>query len=206
MDADCAACDGCDGWLRCLCCTLYCSVERTVASSSRGDGQTGGASRAGGPRHCSFFCFQRANQLVCQQLILFKRNSNQAATHDLPPFQFQTNNNLKPTLSMMSFFPNDDNKENISNNDDKENIAPIPRKTVASSATISPVKNRLKQTASDIKLILQATAVPVQQRCEDDALLYWSDEFDKLGEDESVVEAFQCIQQSETIHPLLRGF
>eukprot|EP01082_Thalassiosira_pseudonana_P007185 g6353.t1 g6353 contig23:270771-272501(-) len=106
----------------------------------------------------------------------------------------------------MSFFPNDDNKENISNNDDKENIAPIPRKTVASSATISPVKNRLKQTASDIKLILQATAVPVQQRCEDDALLYWSDEFDKLGEDESVVEAFQCIKQSETIHPLLRGF
>ncbi|EED95536.1 predicted protein [Thalassiosira pseudonana CCMP1335] len=143
----------------------------------------------------------------------------------------------------MSFFPNEDNKENISNNDDKENIAPIPRKTVASSATISPVKNRLKQTASDIKLILQATAVPVQQRCEDDALLYWSpvknrlkqtasdiklilqatavpvqqrceddallywsDEFDKLGEDESVVEAFQCIKQSETIHPLLRGF
>ena len=48
--------------------------------------------------------------------------------------------------------------------------------------------------------------MPVQQRCEDDALLYWSDEFDKLGEDESVVEAFQCIQQSETIHPLLRGF
>jgi hypothetical protein len=37
-------------------------------------------------------------------------------------------------------------------------------------------------------------------------LLYWSDEFDKLGEDESVVEAFQCIQQSETIHPFLRGF
>ncbi|ACI64455.1 predicted protein [Thalassiosira pseudonana CCMP1335] len=106
----------------------------------------------------------------------------------------------------MSFFLNGDDKENISNDDNKENIAPIPRKTVASSATISPVKKRLKQTASDIKLILQATAVPVQQRCEDDALLYWSKEFDKLGEDESVVEAFQCIQQSETIHPLLRGF
>ncbi|EED87996.1 predicted protein [Thalassiosira pseudonana CCMP1335] len=106
----------------------------------------------------------------------------------------------------MSFFPNDDNKENISNDDDKENIAPIRRKTVALSAVVSPVKKRLKQTASDIKLILQATAVPVQQRCQDDALLYWSKEFDKLGEDESVVEAFQCIQQSETIHPLLRGF
>eukprot|EP00970_Alexandrium_tamarense_P014823 scaffold4409_cov99-Alexandrium_tamarense.AAC.2 len=45
-----------------------------------------------------------------------------------------------------------------------------------------------------------------QQRCEDDALSYWSDEFAKLGEDESVVEAFQCIQQSETSHPLLSGF
>eukprot|EP00970_Alexandrium_tamarense_P006327 scaffold1077_cov191-Alexandrium_tamarense.AAC.24 len=56
------------------------------------------------------------------------------------------------------------------------------------------------------KLILQATSVPVQQRCEYDALSYWSDEFDKLGEDESVVEAFQCIQQSETSHPLLSGF
>eukprot|EP00970_Alexandrium_tamarense_P007522 scaffold1390_cov135-Alexandrium_tamarense.AAC.2 len=61
---------------------------------------------------------------------------------------------------MMSFFPNDDNKENISNDDDKENIAPIRRKTVALSAVVSPVKKRLKQTASDIKLILQATAVP----------------------------------------------
>eukprot|EP01082_Thalassiosira_pseudonana_P002614 g3014.t1 g3014 contig12:1262885-1263265(-) len=106
----------------------------------------------------------------------------------------------------MSFFLNAEDKENISNDNDKENIAPIRRKTVASSASYSPVKNRLKQTASNIKLILQATAVPLQQRCEDDALLYWSDEFDKLGEDVSVVEAFQCIQQSETIHPLLRGF
>eukprot|EP00970_Alexandrium_tamarense_P014866 scaffold4456_cov97-Alexandrium_tamarense.AAC.2 len=107
---------------------------------------------------------------------------------------------------MMSFFLNGDDKENISNDDNKENIAPNRRKTVASSATVSPVKKRLKQADSNIKLILQATAVPVQQRNEDDALLYWSDEFDKLSEDESVVEAFQCIKQSETIHPLLRGF
>ena len=121
---------------------------------------------------------------VCQQLILFKRNSNQAAPHDLRPFQFQTNNNLKPTSSMMSFFLNGDDKENISNDDDKENIPPIRCKTVASSATVCPVKKRLKQADSNIKLILQATAVPVQQRCEDDDLLYLSDEFDKLGEDE----------------------
>jgi hypothetical protein len=48
--------------------------------------------------------------------------------------------------------------------------------------------------------------VPVQQWCKDDALLYWFEEFDKLRKDKSVEEAFQCIQQSETIHPLLRGF
>jgi hypothetical protein len=68
------------------------------------------------------------------------------------------------TSSMMSFFLNGDDKENISNDDNKENIAPIRRKTVASSATVSPVKKHLKQTASNIKLILQATTVPVQQR------------------------------------------
>ena len=106
---------------------------------------------------------------------------------------------------MMSFFLNGDDKENISNDDNKENIAPNRRKAAASSI-LSPVEKRLKQTASDIKLILQATAMPVQQRCEDDALLYWFEEFDKLRNDKSVVEAFQCIQQSETIHPLLRGF
>ncbi len=47
---------------------------------------------------------------------------------------------------------------------------------------------------------------PVQQWCEDDALLYWIEEFNKLRNDKSVVQAFQCIQQSESIHPLLRGF
>jgi len=96
-----------------------------------------------------------SEKTVCQQLILFKRNSNQAAPHDLRLFQFQTNNNLKPTSSMMSFFLNGDDKENISNDDNKENIAPIRRKKVASSI-LSPVEKRLKKSATDSKLIRQA--------------------------------------------------
>ena len=47
---------------------------------------------------------------------------------------------------------------------------------------------------------------PVQQWCEDDALLYWFEEFDKLRNDKSVEQAFQCIQESESIHPLFGGF
>ena len=53
---------------------------------------------------------------------------------------------------MMSFFLNGDDKENISNDDNKENIAPNRRKAVASSA-LSPVEKRLKKTAADSKLI-----------------------------------------------------
>jgi hypothetical protein len=100
---------------------------------------------------------------------------------------------------------------------DKENIIPSPTQKPTNLSNDNDLADYLKGICWDDdmfeetwQLDVTATSVdlqePVQQWCEDDALMYWFEEFDKLRNDKSVVEAFQCIQQSETIHPLLRGF
>eukprot|EP01082_Thalassiosira_pseudonana_P010893 g10473.t1 g10473 contig4:1942803-1943312(-) len=105
----------------------------------------------------------------------------------------------------------------IATTSDKENIIPSPTQQPTNLSNDNDLADYLKGICWDDdafeetwQLDVTATSVdsqvPVQQWCEDDALLYWFEEFDKLRKDKSVVEAFQCIQQSETIHPLLRGF
>jgi hypothetical protein len=105
----------------------------------------------------------------------------------------------------------------IATTSDKENIIPSPTQQTTNLSNDNNLADYLKGICWDDDVFeetwqLDVTAtsvdsqVPVQQWCEDDALLYWFEEFDKLRKDKSVVEAFQYIQQSETIHPLLRGF
>ncbi len=105
----------------------------------------------------------------------------------------------------------------VTTTSDKENIIPSPTQQRTNLSNDNDLANFLKGIwwGDDMfdetwQLDVTATSVdaqePVQQWCEDDALLYWFEEFDKLGNDKSVVEVFQCIQQSETIHSLLRGF
>jgi hypothetical protein len=105
----------------------------------------------------------------------------------------------------------------IATTSDKENIKPSPTQQPTNLSNDNDLADYLKGICwgddafeetwqLDITATSVDSQVPVQQWCEDDALLYWFEEFDKLRKDKSVVEAFQCIQQSETIHPLLRGF
>ncbi len=87
----------------------------------------------------------------------------------------------------------------------KENSIPSPTQKPTNLSNDNDLADYLKGICWDDdmfeetwQLDVTATSVdlqePVQQWCEDDALMYWFEEFDKLRNDKSVVEAFQCIQ------------
>ena len=104
----------------------------------------------------------------------------------------------------------------ITTTSNKENIIPSPTQQPTNLSNDDDLADFLKGICWDDDIFeetwqLDGTATSVdaqesvQQWCEDDASLYWIEEFNKLRNDKSVVQAFQCIHHSESIHPLFRG-
>ena len=100
----------------------------------------------------------------------------------------------------------------ITTTSDKENIKPSPNQQPTNLSNGNDLADFLQDICWEETWQLDGTATsvdaqePVQQWCEDDVLLYWIEEFNKLRNDKSVEQAFQCIQESESIHPLFCGF
>jgi hypothetical protein len=105
----------------------------------------------------------------------------------------------------------------ITTTSNKENIIPSPTQQPTNLSNDNDLADFLKGICWDDDMFedtwqLDGTATsvdaqePAQQWCEDDVLLYWIEEFNKLRNDKSVEQAFQCIQESESIHPLFGGF